>query len=353
MTHAYQQLNGDPLPWLLEEDLDNPGVRYFALRDLLGLPADSVDVRDALEAVMGSGPVPIILAQQHADGYWIKPGYLPKYNGTMWSIIFLAQLGADGGDARIRRACEHLFDYAVAEQGGLSMDGRNSGLIHCLQGNLCAALIDFGYLDDERLQRALDWLARSITGEGIAANKEKSAPVHYLRSGNSAPGFECSANNHQPCAWGAVKALLALSKVPAAQRTPAIDAALETGVTFLFSCDPATAAYPMGYASKPNGSWFKFGYPIGYVTDVLQTLEVLAALGYGGDRRLDNAVNLLLSKQDENGRWPLAYTYNGKTWVDVEQKGKPSKWVTLRALRVLTAQQGAGRQRNGRLSNRA
>ncbi|HEX6384989.1 MAG TPA: nitrogen fixation protein NifH, partial [Anaerolineae bacterium] len=214
-------------------------------------------------------------------------------------------------------------------------DGRNSGLIHCLQGNLCAALIDFDYLDDERLQRALDWLARSITGEGISPSTEKKAPVRYLRSGNGGPGFECSANNHLPCAWGAVKAMLALSKVPAGQRTPAMKRAIQTGTEFLLSCDPATAGYPMGYATKPNLSWFKFGYPIGYVTDVLQILEVLTALGYGSDPRLANAIELLLGKRDTQGRWPLEYTYNGKTWVDVEEKGKPSKWVTLRALRVL------------------
>ena len=155
MTDRHKPPNGNALAWLLEEDLLNPGVRYFALRDLLGLPADCIEVKSAHEAVMNSGPVPLILARQYAGGYWIKPGYLPKYNGTMWSIIFLAQLGADGQDPHIRRACEHLFDYAVAEHGGLSMDGRNSGLIHCLQGNLCAALLKFGYLHDGRLQRAL------------------------------------------------------------------------------------------------------------------------------------------------------------------------------------------------------
>lgn len=328
-------LNDDPLPWLLEEDAANPGVRYFALTDIVGMPADAPEVAAARDAVMNSGPVPAILAQQHPDGYWVKPGYLPKYNGTMWSLIFLAQLGAAGDDPRIGRACEHLFDYATAEHGGLSADGRNSGLIHCLQGNLCAALLHFGYLDDARLQWALDWLARSVTGEGIAPNTEKSEPVHYLRSGNSAPGFACSANNQLPCAWGAVKAMLALSKVPAAQRTPLIERAIETGVAFLLGRDPAAADYPMGYTTKPSRSWFRFGYPIGYVTDVLQNLEVLAALGYGADPRLAHGLELLLSKQDDQGRWPMEYSYNGKMWIDVEEKGRPSKWVTLRALRVL------------------
>jgi hypothetical protein len=62
---------------------------------------------------------------------------------------------------------------------------------------------------------------------------------------------------------------------------------------------------------------------------------VLTALGYGADPRLANALDLLLRKQDEQGRWRLEYTYNGKTWIDLEEKGRPSKWVTLRALRVL------------------
>ena len=329
------RLDEEVVSWLLEPDPINPGVRYFALKELVEPAASGEEVAEAQEAVMAGGPVPVILENQHPDGYWIEPGYLPKYRGTMWSIMFLAQFGADGRDARIERACEHLLAFAPAQEGGLSMDGRNSGLIHCLQGNLCAALIDLGYLGDARLQKALDWLARSITGEGIAPNTERKAPVHYLRSGNSAPGFACSANNQLPCAWGAVKAMLALSKVPTAARTPAIMRAVETGVAFLFSRDPADADYPMGYSSNPNRSWFKFGYPIAYVTDVLQTLEVLTALGYGGDPRLAKGLELLLRERDERGRWKMTYTYNGKTWVDVEEKGRPSKWVTLRAMRVL------------------
>jgi hypothetical protein len=89
--------------------------------------------------------------------------------------------------------------------------------------------------------------------------------------------------------------------------------------------------------NRPGSSWFKFGYPIGYITDVLQNLEVLAALGQAQDACLANALGLVLGKQDDQGRWPLEYTYNGKTWVDIEMKGQPSKWVTLRALRVLKA----------------
>lgn len=330
-------LNGDPLPWLLEVDLDNPGVRYFALTELMDyLPNDPL-VINAQKEIMESGPVPTIIDAQSSDGYWVKPGagYYPKYKSTVWAIIMLAQVGADGSNDRLRASCNYVLDHTRADYGGFSIDGNRSGLIHCLQGNLVAALIDLGWLEDKRLQEALDWLARSITGEGIASSSEKQAPVRYYRSGNSAPGFACSANNHLPCAWGAVKAIHALSKVPIDKQTSAIQNAIQVGSDFLLGNDPAVADYPMGYSSKPNLSWFRYGYPIFYVTDVLQNLEVLTRLGFGEDPRLKCAIENLLKKQDSLGRWKMEYTYNGKTWVDVEQKGKPSKWVTLRALRVL------------------
>lgn len=325
------------LDWLLEADPANPGVRSFALRDLLGQTADAPDVVAARQAVMTSGPVPAILAAQSPDGYWVEPGpgYYPKYTGTVWQVTFLAQLGADGSDPRVVAACDYVLDHSRSRYGGFSAGADPAGQIHCLQGNLVAALIDLGRLGDPRLDAALDWLARSITGEGIAPAEEKDAPVRFYRSGNSAPTFACSANNHLPCAWGAVKAMLALSKVPDTARTPAIRAAIKAGSEFLLSRDPAAADYPMGFATKPSQSWFRFGYPIAYVTDVLQTLEVLTALGYSHEARLRPALDLLLSKRDKQGHWRMEYTYNGKMWVVVERKGEPSKWVTLRALRVL------------------
>lgn len=330
-------LKSDSVPWLIEQDEDNPGPRFFALRDVLDLESEHPDVVNAQRAVMESGPVPKILDAQHPDGYWVEPGpgYYPKYRGTVWQIIFLDQLGADGRDNRVRTGCDYILEHARTAEGAMSMSSKPSGRIHCLQGNLIAALIDLGFVDDDRLQQALDWMARSVTGEGIAPSSDKTAASRYLRSGISGPGFVCSANDHLDCAWGAVKVMLALSKVPESRRTKPIQEAIERGVDFLLGSDPATAEYPMGYSQKPNRSWFKFGYPIAYVTDVLQNMEVLTALGYGNDPRLQAAVELLLDKQDEDGRWKLDYTYNGKTWVDVENKGEASKWVSLRAIRTL------------------
>ena len=328
------------LDWLLEAA--DPGVRYFTLRDLLGAPADNAEVRAARRATVRRAPVRPILEAMEDEGYWVKPGtgYSPKYTATAWQVIFLGQLGADGENAGVRRGADYVLDHSRTTMGGFTAAGGFSsaplpvGMVHCLQGNLAASLLELGFGNDPRLKEALDWLARSITGEGLAPASSKN-PVRFYRSGNSAPGFHCAANNHKPCAWGAIPAMDALSRVPPRSRTAVMRRAIETGVRFLLSRDPAKAAYPMGWSTKPNGSWFKFGYPMGYVTDVLRNAEVLVALGKGRDRRLRNLADLILEKRGEDGRWPLEYSYAGKTWFDLGAKRVPNKWITLRALRAL------------------
>jgi hypothetical protein len=190
--------------------------------------------------------------------------------------------------------------------------------------------------DDPRLEKAFDWMARSITGEGIASTQERRVEIRYY-AGKCGPNFACGANNTLPCAWGAAKVMLALGKWPQDKYTPIIKRGIQKGVDFLFSVDPAEAAYPTGYTNKPSGNWWKFGFPIFYVTDLLQVVEALVALGYGNDPRLSNALAIIRKKQDDNGRWALEYDYAGKTWVDFGKKKEPNKWVTLRALRVLKA----------------
>jgi len=338
MTQEWlSRLNDDPTPWLLEEDAANPGVRYFALKDLLDRTTSDPEVVVARQALTSDGPVPAILDAQQPEGFWEEPGpgYRPKYRSTVWSVSMLAQLGADGSDPRVQKGCQYILDHAIDKNGAFSASATQGGAILCLMGNLSAALLDLGWLGDERLGGAIEWIARVVTGEGIAPREEKDAPVRYLKSATCAPGFCCSANDSKPCAWGAVKVMMGFSKLPQEARTPLIQRAIDTGLDFLLSKDPAVADYPMGYATKPSRSWFRFGFPLFYVADVLQNLEVLASFGYGPDPRLAAAMDLVSGKQDRQGRWKMEYTYNGKTWVDIEEKGKQSKWVTLRALKVL------------------
>ena len=197
-----------------------------------------------------------------------------------------------------------------------------------------SALRTLGHRVGLRVSGAFDWLARSVTGEGVAPLEDKQAAVRYY-AGKCGPTFACGSNNKLPCAWGAVKVMLAFSQWPVQRQTPVIERAIQHGVDFLFSVDPATAAYPTGYSDKPSQNWWKFGFPLFYVTDLLQNVEALVRLGYGCDPRLANALVIIRAKQDAQGRWLLEYDYTGKTWVDFGAQKQPNKWVTLRALRVL------------------
>jgi hypothetical protein len=271
-------------------------------------------------------------------GYWVEPGpgYNPKYRSTVWAVILLAQMGARVElDDRIALACSYLLEHALSPAGQFSSTGPPSGTADCLQGNLCWALLELG-CTDARLELAYDWMARSLTGEGVAPNTDRKAPLRYY-SGKCGPLFACGANNKLSCAWGAVKVMLAFSVLPVEKRSPMIQRAIQQGMDFLFSIDPATAAYPTGYSDKPSRNWWKFGFPVFYITDLLQLVEAAARLGYGKDPRLANAVEVITDKQDEQGRWALEFGYTGKTWLDYGPLKQPNPWVTLRVLRTLKA----------------
>ncbi len=333
------ELTAETRDWLLERD--DPGPRYLALRDLLNLAREDRELRSARTAAHKQGPIAGILDSMEPSGSWVKPGpgYLPKYRSTVWSVTLLAQLGASiSEDKRIATACNYVLDHALTSGGQFSGSTAPSGTADCLQGNLCWALTELG-CEDPRLVPAYDWMARTVTGEGIAPMEERHAPVRYY-AGKCGPNFACGANNKLPCAWGAVKVMLAFGNWPAKNRTPLIRRSIKHGVEFLFSTDPADANYPNGYAAKPSGNWWKLGFPVFYVTDLLQNVEALVRLGFGHDPRLARSLDLIREKRDGEGRWALEYDYAGKTWGDYGKKKQPNKCVTLRALRVLKAAAG-------------
>jgi hypothetical protein len=323
------------LNWLLEDQ--DPGVRYLAMRDLLKLSIDDPELIQARHKAHRDGPIATILSEMDQEGFWINPGpgYLPKYRSTVWSLILLAQLGASCQvDSRIIKACQYYCDHALTEYGQFSASGTPGSTVDCLQGNMCWTMLELGF-DDPRLEKAYDWMARSQTGEGVSSLGDKSTPIRYY-SGKCGPGFKCGSNNKLPCAWGATKVMLAFSKLPQNKRTPLINRAIQQGVDFFFSIDPVTANYPTGWAEKPSSNWWKFGFPVFYVTDILQIAEALVQLGFDNDPRLNNTLEFIKEKQNNHGQWLLDYSYTGKTWGNYGEKKQANKWVTLRAARVMS-----------------
>jgi hypothetical protein len=318
------------LDWLLEKD--NPSVRYETLTTLLGYPQDDAEVLAARQMIMTAGLVPSILQNQNTDGSWGQPDrfYNDKYTGTVWNLLLLAELAAAPDHPQIQNACEFIFHHAQnPETGGFSYTmsaktgtGLASGIIPCLTGNMVYSLIRLGYLDDRRLQQAIDWIVTWQRADDGDADPP-GGPV-YDR-------YEMCWGRHS-CHMGVAKALKALAAIPADRRKPAVGDKIDLLCEYFLKHHLYKKSHDLATVARPG--WLKPGFPLMYQTDILELLDLFAGLDRW-DPRLEDARVILQSKQPADGRWILENTFNGKMVVQFEQKGKPSKWLTLKALRIL------------------
>jgi len=323
-------LKGNPIPWLLEEN--TPSVRYFTLTDLEDKPGTDPDVVRAKERIMNWGTAPKILEEQGQDGHWSNPEdfYVrAKYRGTVWQLIILAELGADGRDRRVAKACEFVLEHSQDRESGAfsykgtpGKGGRYDCVLPCLTGNMVWSLIRLGYLHDPRLQRAIQWI---ISYQRFDDRCQK-APAGWPYEGKE----KCWGRHS--CFMGVVKALKALAEIPPHLRSREVQEKLDQGKEFLLAHRIFRRSHDLSQISIP--SWLQFGFPDMWDTDALEILEIFTKLRYR-DNRMQEAIELLVSKQSPQGQWILERTFNGRFLVSIETKGKPSKWITLKALRVL------------------
>lgn len=307
------------LDWLLESD--QPAARYHTLVDLLDRSKGDAEVRAAYAAIPRRGWARDILARQHPGGYWEgrKDLYRPKYTATIWRLIVLSDLGLTAQDPRVRRTCElFLRDYARKDGGFDDVESARSEL--CLTGNLTRTLARCGFGDDPKVRSGFDWLVE-----------------HQMEDG----GWHCFYQN----AFGrgtldAWEGLYAYTALPRARWTPRIQRSVEAGAEFFLDRE-------LLHQGRRYVPWFRFHYPVHYYYDVLVGLDMLTALGYGGDRRLRPALDILEKKRRRDGTWALdkihpdlgagaGYRFRRKPKrFALETEGRPSKWITLTALRIL------------------
>jgi hypothetical protein len=134
------------------------------------------------------------------------------------------------------------------------------------------------------------------------------------------------------CHMGAAKALKALAEIPAEKRDNKTEKTIKNGAEYFLNHHIYKRSHDLAKVSKPG--WLHFGFPLMYQTDALEILAILTKLGYK-DERMQETVDLVVSKQDSKGRWNLENTCNGRFQTNIEHKGENSKWVTLNALKAL------------------
>ncbi len=317
----------DAVNWLL--DPENPSVRFWALQDLEEKERTHPDVVSAQEAVMRSDPVGKILAAQSPGGHWVDPGnmYLPKYRATTHSLLILSELGARRTPS-VERGLEHVFSFQRDSGHFLtelpkSERGRASTVRDgcCLDGNVLYYMVHFGYLDDPRVGRLVDFLVDDHSDEE--------------------GGWSCRAYPINPegvfpanCYMGAVKVLRALASIPEDLRPPSVRKVISREVENILENGVYRYLRAPDGSRKDKAGWKRFGFPLFYQSDALEVLDTLTRLGVR-DERMQGAVDLVREAQGPDGRWLLKNNFNGKMWCDIEVKGRPSRWITLRALRVL------------------
>lgn len=323
-------LKADSTNWLLEEE--NHSVRYFALKDIFDKPEDDKLVQDARREIMRSGLVSGILQKQQETEYIraYPRFYTNKYKGLVWSLIVLAELGAEA-IPQIKEQCEYILNNSQEPRdGGFSQNiavrtggGRITEVIPCLTGNMVWSLIRFGYLDDPRLQRGIDWITRFMRYNDGIENDPQIPPYNH---------YEMCWGAHT-CHMGVVKVLKALSVIPMGKRTKEVNDTIQKSVEFLLIHHIYKRSHNLNKTSKPG--WLKFGFPLMYQTDVLEILDILTGLGIVNSR-MDESINVIRAKQDDMGRWIAENTYNSdRLLIPIEQQREQSKWLTLRAMRVL------------------
>lgn len=318
------------MDWLLENN--NPSVRFQTLTSLLGKSSEDNKVIEAKKSIMTKGLVPKILASQEDGGYWgdEQRFYRDKYKGTAWTLLILAELSADPENISIRNACEFILRCSrEPEGGGFSYEqskktnsGLPSGVIPCLTGNMVYSMIKLGYLKDERVQKSIEWIVkyqRSDDGEGAVPTGDP-----YDRY------FMCWGKH--ACHMGAAKSLKALAAIPPQNRSREVNIKIEELAEYFLNHHIFKKSHNLDAVSRPG--WLKLGFPLMYQTDVLELAGIFADLKIS-DARLDEALEVIQSKQNEDGKWKMENSFNGKMIANVEAKGKMSKWITLKSLKVL------------------
>ncbi len=297
--------------WLLEPS--DPSVRFRTRTELLGHEFTSPELADYKRQILESAPVRNLFAKMHPDGYWLhKKKGTTEYIGagveyastatTHYCLAFLSELGLTRENPLIEKAAERYLNLQAADGDWLMH-------LSCLLGYNIKTFIKLGYRDDRRLMKSVDLLLKSCRHDGGYL-----CDMHEKRTGRKKP---------KSCIRGSVKALEAFAELgPEYRDHPAC-----TNLVAYFL--DRNGIFTRSDRLRPvNKDVLILSFPFLWNSGLLQILLSLARMGYGKDERLQSAWNLLESKQDKDGKYPLDWTPTQCPWK-VGNRGVQNKWITF------------------------
>lgn len=302
--------------WLLDSD---PSIRWQVLRDLTDAPAHEFATERARVATEGWGAQ--LLALQGADGRWGGAAWNRGWDSTMHVLWLLRHLGLDPASDQARRAVGLVRDRVTWRGcGPPECDGNpffTGELEPCINGQVAAVGAYFG----QDVRGIID----RLLGEQLSDGGWNCEAPH---------GSTRSSFNTTICVLEAL-----LEHERATGGSPEVIEARLRGQEYLLErrlFRRRSTGEVIERDRKGGASWTRFAFPTWWHYDVLRALEYLRSAGVTPDGRVADAIELVASKRDDDGRWPLEIQHPGKMPVETDEaEGRPSRWNTLRALRVL------------------
>ena len=303
--------------WLLDSD---PSIRWQVMLDLIGAPADEVAAERARVANEGAGAR--LLALQGTDGRWGGAAWNRGWSSTMHVLMLLKEMGLDPACEQARRAMGLVRDRVTWRGcGPRECDGHSffEGEVEpCINGQVAAVGAYFG--QD----------VRGIVDRLLSEQLPDSGWNCEAANGSTRSSF-----NTTICV---LEALLEHERAVGA--SPEVSGARLRGQEYLLErrlYRRRSTGEIIERDRKGGAAWTRFAFPTWWHYDVLRGLEYLRRAGVVPDERVAEAIDLVVSKRDADGRWPLETRHPGEMPVETDQGlDRPSRWNTLRALRVLS-----------------
>jgi hypothetical protein len=295
---------GQLLEWLLDSD---PAIRWQVMRDLTDEPELAIAKERAKVADEGWGAR--LLALQADDGNWGGGVYSPKWISTTYTLLLLRHLGESPDDAKVRAAIA-----LVRER--VTMGGKNSPFFDyateaCITG-MTLALGSY-FLDD----------ARSMPQPEVLLDRQKEDGGWNCQVGSDRSSFHTTIS--------VLEGLLEYER--AVGGDPTLAQARSRAHEYLLE---RRLMYSLSTGELVNPRWLLMSFPPRWFYDVLRGLDYLREAGTQPDPRAREAIEVIEGKRRKDGLWPLQNRHPGREhFVMEEGSGKPSRWNTLRALRVL------------------
>ena len=321
-NRADRETDAAPTEWLKGGDA---AIRWQTLQDLLDGSPEAVRLERVRVADSGWGQR--LLQYQGSDGRWAggKHGrglYGPKWTSTAYTLLLLRRLGLQPGHPQAMEGVKLLWDHARYVDGGLTPAITIDAPEACVTSMYVALARYFGF-DDPRVDTALDWLLANQLPDG-------GWNCRTVRFGDRHSSFHTS-----------ISALEAVAEAMDLEPNRSdLAEAINRGTGF-FLDHRLYKSHRTG--AVVDDAMTRLSFPPRWRYDILRGLDFFAAVDSPWDDRFTDALAVLAGRQRRDGRWPVQQKHAGLVWFDMEKTGGPSRWNTLRALRV---RRWADRRRN-------